>query len=107
MKTALATFCLLALSSAASAQSPDASKWICRNLADSGGFTYQGETIFGTQACRPIPQAAPAASAVPVAAAAPKQEASMATVNSLVTAPVAFGTPQPVPNPVPAPAETS
>jgi hypothetical protein len=31
---------------------------MCRNLADSGGFTYQGETIFGTQAWRPIPQAA-------------------------------------------------
>ena len=42
----------------ASAQSADPSKWMCRNLADSGGFTYQGETIFGTQACRPIPQAA-------------------------------------------------
>ncbi|MGA8220782.1 MAG: DUF2846 domain-containing protein [Candidatus Acidiferrales bacterium] len=30
---------------------------MCRNLADSGGFVYQGETIFGSQACRPIPQA--------------------------------------------------
>jgi len=59
MKTAIAISCLLVLSSAASAQSSDASKWMCRNLADSGGFTYQGETIFGTQACRPIPQAAP------------------------------------------------
>jgi hypothetical protein len=59
MKTAIAIFCLLVLSSAASAQSSDASKWMCRSLADSGGFTYQGETIFGTQACRPIPQAAP------------------------------------------------
>jgi hypothetical protein len=107
MKTTIAILCMMVFSNVASAQSPDPSKWMCRNLADSGGFTYQGETIFGTQACRPIPQATPAASAVPVAAAAPKQEASMATVNSLVTAPVAFGTPQPVPNPVPAPAETS
>ena len=59
MKTIAAIFCLLVLSSATSAQSADPSKWMCRNLADSGGFTYQGETIFGTQACRPIPQAAP------------------------------------------------
>jgi hypothetical protein len=71
MKTALATFCLLALSSAASAQSPDASKWICRNLADSGGFTYQGETIFGTQACRPTPQGAPLQATAAPAVAAP------------------------------------
>jgi hypothetical protein len=57
MKTIIAMLCLLALSGAAFAQSPDSSKWMCRNLADSGGFTYQGETIFGTQACRPISQA--------------------------------------------------
>jgi hypothetical protein len=57
MKTIAAIFCLVAFSSIASAQSPDPSKWMCRNLTDSGGFTYQGETIFGTQACRPIPQA--------------------------------------------------
>ncbi len=37
-------------------QNSDPSKWMCRNLADSGGFVYQGETIFGSQACRPIPQ---------------------------------------------------
>src|SRR5277367_4462933 len=95
MKTITAIFCLLAFSNVVSAQSPDPSKWMCRNLADSGGFTYQGETIFGTQACRPVPQAAPAASAAPVAG--PKQEASMAAVNSSITAPVVYGTPQPAP----------
>jgi len=58
MKTITASFCLLAFSAIANAQSPDPSKWMCRNLADSGNFAYQGETIFGTQACRPIPQAA-------------------------------------------------
>lgn len=57
MKTIAAILCLLALSGMASAQNADPAKWMCRNLADSGGFTYQGETIFGTQACRPIPQA--------------------------------------------------
>ncbi len=107
MKTVTAILSLLMLSSVASAQSPDPSKWMCRNLADSGGFTYQGETIFGTQACRPIPQGAPATSASPVAAAAPKQEATMAVVSSSVTAPVAAGTPQPAPVAVPAPAASS
>jgi hypothetical protein len=97
MKTVTAILSLLVLSSIASAQSPDPSKWMCRNLADSGGFTYQGETIFGTQACRPIPQGTPAASATPVAAAAPKQEASPVSGNGAVTAPVASATPQPAP----------
>ncbi|HEY4949490.1 MAG TPA: hypothetical protein VIH88_04065 [Candidatus Acidoferrales bacterium] len=64
MKTIIAMLCLLALSGAVSAQSPDPSKWMCRNLADSGGFTYQGETIFGTQACRPISQAVAQAQSV-------------------------------------------
>jgi hypothetical protein len=107
MKTVTAILSLLMLSSVASAQSPDPSKWMCRNLTDSGGFTYQGETIFGTQACRPIPQAAPTTSAAPATAAAPKQEATMATVSSSVTAPVATATPQPTPNAVPASAETA
>ncbi|MFZ1973064.1 MAG: hypothetical protein WAU89_09475 [Candidatus Acidiferrales bacterium] len=53
----MAILALLTVSSVASAQNPDTSKWMCRNLADSGGFTYQGETIFGAQACRPIQQA--------------------------------------------------
>lgn len=57
MRTVIAILAVMTLSSVASAQNPDPSKWMCRNLADSGGFTYQGETIFGTEACRPIPQA--------------------------------------------------
>lgn len=81
MKTAIAIFSLLALSSVASAQNPDPTKWMCRNLADSGGFLYQGETIFGTQACRPIPQAAAAPSAPPAAnGAATPQENTPASV---------------------------
>ena len=103
MKTAIAILSLAMFSSVASAQNPDSAKWMCRNLADSGGFAYQGESIFGTRACRPVPQAAPAASAAPGAAAAPKQEASMAAVNSSVAAPVVYGTPQPAPAVAPAP----
>jgi hypothetical protein len=82
MKTIAAIFCLLAFCSVASAQDPDPSKWMCRNIADSGGFVYQGESVFGAQACRPIPQAA-AASVAPAAAniaAAAKQDASAITV---------------------------
>jgi hypothetical protein len=77
-------------SGVASAQSPDPSKWMCRNLADSGGFLYQGETIFGAQACRPIPQAAPATSpnSVPTEIETPKQDTSVAT-------PVTVATPAP------------
>jgi hypothetical protein len=97
MKTVIAVLCMMVFTIVASAQSPDPSKWMCRNLADSGGFTYQGETIFGTQACRPITQTAPAASAAPVAAVPPRQETSMAVVNSSVTAPVVYGSPQPAP----------
>jgi hypothetical protein len=67
MKTLIAVLSLLMLSSSASAQSPDPSKWMCRNLADSGGFVYQGESVFGNQACRPIPQAAVAPSALAAA----------------------------------------
>lgn len=93
MKIATMVLSLLLFSGFAFAQSPDPSKWMCRNLSDSGGFTYQGETIFGTQACRPIPQAAPANG----------QDAGMAAVSGSVTAPVA-ATPQPAPTAAPAPA---
>lgn len=87
MKTAIAILSLVMFSSVASAQSPDPSKWMCRNLANSGGFIYQGETIFGTQACRPIPQAATLASAPAVAtsAAVPQQDAPAASVTSSPT----------------------
>jgi hypothetical protein len=43
---------------AQSSQSPDLSKWKCRNLADTDGRTFQDETVFGSQACRPITQTA-------------------------------------------------
>ena len=87
MNTAIAILCMMVLSSVTSAQSPDPSKWMCRNVADSGGFVYQGETIFGTQACRPIPQAATLASAPAVAtsAAVPQQDAPAASVTSSPT----------------------
>jgi hypothetical protein len=92
MKTVAAILSLLVLSSIASAQSPDPSKWMCRNLADSGGFVYQGESVFGTQACRPIPQAAvaPSAPAAPSNAAAPKQDAPDASTS---TTPAVAATP--------------
>ena len=58
-KVAVVWFLLIMTSGAfAQNQTPDPSKWMCRNLADSGGFTYQGETLFGNQACRPVPQSA-------------------------------------------------
>jgi hypothetical protein len=76
MKTAIAILCMMVFSNVASAQSPDPSKWMCRNVADSGGFVYQGETIFGTQACRPIPQTAAVAPAAANVATAPQQDAS-------------------------------
>lgn len=85
MKTVAAVLTLLIFSGVASAQNPDPSKWMCRNLSESGGFLYQGETIFGSQACRPIPQTAPAASAP----AAPKQDAGAAIVSGSVTTPAA------------------
>jgi hypothetical protein len=84
MKTIFAILCSLALSSVASAQNPDPSKWMCRNVADSGGFVYQGESVFGTQACRPIPQAV-VASNPPTAANGPatsKQDPPAASVTS-------------------------
>jgi len=84
---------LLIFSGVASAQSVDPSKWMCRNLSDSGGYVYQGETIIGSQACRPIPQAAPVQVAASVATAlspattevAPAQPA--AAPDSAATAP--------------------
>jgi hypothetical protein len=98
MKTAIAILCMMVFSSVASAQSPDPSKWMCRNLADSGGFVYQGESIFGTQACRPIQQAAavPTAPTAANVAATPQQDAAAPS------APAA--TPAVAPSPAPSPA---
>jgi hypothetical protein len=67
MKTITAILGLLVFSGVANAQNPDPAKWMCRNIAESGGFVYQGESVFGSQACRPIPQAA-AATVAPAAA---------------------------------------
>ena len=107
-KVTVAVWFVLILAGAAFAQTPDPSKWMCRNLADSGGFAYEGETVFGNQACRPIPQSAratPTASkqdaATPVpannTASLPKQEG--ATVTDSATA----ATPQPSSEPVATP----
>jgi hypothetical protein len=103
MKTLIVTLTLFMFSGVASAQNPDPAKWMCRNLSESGGFLYQGETIFGSQACRPIQQAAPAASAAPVTPATPKQEAGMATVNGSGVAGTTGAVTQPAPA-TPAPA---
>jgi hypothetical protein len=106
MKTITAILGVLAFSSMASAQSPDPSKWMCRNLADSGGFTYQGETIFGTQACRPVPQVAVLSASSKQDAASPVSMAGPTTF--AYSAPVASNsvpvTPQPTPTSVPNPA---
>ena len=66
MKTIMVALTLLMFSGVVSAQNPDPSKWMCRNLADTGGFAYQGESIFGTVACRPIQLSSPS-SPVPAA----------------------------------------
>jgi hypothetical protein len=83
MKTITMALSLLIFSGVAAAQNPDPSKWMCRSLAESGGFLYQGETIFGTQACRPVPQSAaapvPAASASPTATRAVADSATGST----------------------------
>ena len=92
MKTVTAILSLLMLSSVASAQSPDPSKLMCRNISESGGFVYQGETIFGSQACRPIQQAAQAAPATV------RQDAGVAP--TLVAASTTLATPQPSAAPV-------
>jgi hypothetical protein len=59
MKKTIVILSLFMFSGVASAQSPDPSKGMCRNLADSGNSLYQGERILDSQGCRPIPQAAP------------------------------------------------
>jgi hypothetical protein len=103
MKTVTMILSILVFSSVAAAQSPDPSKWMCRNLSDSGGFTYQGETIFGTEACRPVPQTAPIASVVP---AVTRQDTGVATVAVSVAAPIAAPS-QPTPAAAPSPVAVS
>lgn len=61
---------------------------MCRNLADSGGFVYQGETILGSQACRPIPQAAAAPSAPPAANAGVTPQQSIPAATAVAETPM-------------------
>ncbi len=106
MRAIIGAWSLLILIGAASAQNPDPSKWMCRNLADSGGFTYQGETLFGNQACRPVPQSAPAhptASKQDDALPAPTNNTAPVPKQENATVPAAAATPQPSPEPVVAP----
>ena len=94
MKASTIILSLLIFSTAASAQSPDPNKWMCRDLADSGGFTYQGETIFGKLACRPVQEAAPktqevASTPSPAPAPPAQPQQSSAPAQQAVSAPVA------------------
>jgi hypothetical protein len=99
MKTSIAILSLAMFASVAFAQTPDSAKWMCRNLADSGGFVYQGESVFGTQACRPISQAAAVPNAPTAAnvAATPQQDASSpsapAATPTVAPSPAAAATP--------------
>jgi hypothetical protein len=107
MKTVTALVSLLMFSGVALAQSADPSKWMCRNFADSGGFVYQGETIIGSQACRPIPQATapPATSAAPPvpSPATPGQDAGTTAPVASASSPAAptEATSAPAPSPRP------
>jgi hypothetical protein len=85
----LTTGLWLALASsgfAQGSQSPDPSKWTCRNLSDSGGFVNQGETIFGSQVCTPKPQASLQASPTTTSAPAapPKAQPPVAQASAAV-----------------------
>jgi hypothetical protein len=97
-RTALIAGLYLALASgvfAQTSQSPDPSKWTCRNLSDSGGFVNQGETIIGSQACVPRPQTlaqAPPATASATVASPQVQQA--AAKPSPIGSAVASGKPQ-------------
>jgi hypothetical protein len=103
MKTLTMTLSLFMFSGVASAQNPDPAKWMCRDLSESGGFLYQGETIFGSQACRPIPQGAPA-----VATAAPASKQDNGTATPVLSAPNSATTRETTSAPAPVqPAPTS
>ena len=93
MKTLTVTLTLFMFSGVASAQNPDPSKWMCRNLSESGGFLYQGETIFGSQACRAIQQAPPTASAAPTATSPATTVPETPKPDSAAPAPVAVAPP--------------
>jgi hypothetical protein len=64
---------------------------MCRDLKDSGGFIYQGETVINGQACRPVAYA-PAqqqavSAAAPAAAPVPSTATAQPPVASTGTAP--------------------
>lgn len=52
---------------------------MCRDLKDSGGFLYQGETVINGQACRPVSYAPVQQQAVSTAAPAPAPVSSPTT----------------------------
>jgi hypothetical protein len=54
---------------------------MCRDLKDSGGFIYQGETVINGQACRQVSYAPGQQQAVSVAAPAPVATETVATKN--------------------------
>lgn len=75
----------------------------CRDLKDSGGFLYSGETVVNGQACRqvtyaPAPQAAPVNTPAP--AADPKPAPVVSAPNSAAPTEAA-NTPLPAPAPTP------
>jgi hypothetical protein len=93
IKVAVVVLLMLALAGLAgaqTAQNPDPSKWMCRSLTGSGGFLYEGETIFGSQACRPIQQAPAQSQPVASTVAAPGQaQPASASSSHAATAPSA------------------
>lgn len=66
----IALACAASTFAQSQAQPQSQSQLLCRDLKESGGFLYQGETVINGQACRqvaytPVQQAALAASASP------------------------------------------
>ena len=97
MKLSALVLAVPLFATAAHGQNPDPSKWMCRNTSESGGFVYQGETVFGNQACRPIQQSTPAASpqntgspAVPVTTVSDSSAGASANSASASVSPKAF-----------------
>lgn len=63
------------------AQTPQP-QMMCRDLKDSGGFIYQGETVINGQACRPVSYAPVQPQVVYVAAPAPATTVTTETVTT-------------------------
>ncbi|MGB8543006.1 MAG: hypothetical protein WCD49_15355 [Candidatus Acidiferrales bacterium] len=105
MKIAMTVLSVLIFATVSAAQNPDPSKWMCRNLSESGGFAYQGESVFGGQACRPVPQTAATASTAPAGA---RQDVAMAASSvAAAAAPAAQPAPSATPTPSASPAVVS